>query len=107
MRQASFYCFRCVLLTAMLAIFATAQTQERPVGLLMLAGDAQVLGQEFPGPVDGLAFEVVAKTEIAEHLEKRVMARCVTDILEIVVLAARADAALRTRGRLVAALVVP
>ena len=35
--------------------------------------------------------EVVAEGEVAEHLEERVVARGAADILEIVVLAARAD----------------
>ena len=47
--------------------------------------------------MDRLALEVVAEAEIAQHLEERVMARRVADVLEIVVLAARAHAALRAR----------
>src|ERR1039457_2969001 len=45
-----------------------------------------------------LAFEIIAETEIAEHLEKRVVPRGVAHIFEIVVLAAGAQAALRSRG---------
>ena len=37
--------------------------------------EAQVLGQELPGPVDRLALEVVAEAPVAEHLEERVVAR--------------------------------
>jgi hypothetical protein len=53
-------------------------------------------GDEFPGEADGIALEVVAETEIPQHLEKRVMPRRVADILEIIVLAARTNTALRT-----------
>ncbi len=59
-----------------------------------VAGDAQVLGQELPGPVDGLALEVVAEGPAAEHLEERVVAWGATDLLEVVVLAGYAQAAL-------------
>ncbi len=50
--------------------------------------------------------EVVAEAEVAEHLEERVVARRVADVLEVVVLAACAHAALRARRALVAALVL-
>ena len=70
-----------------------------------LAGDAQVAGQEVPGPVDRLALEVVAEAPVAEHLEERVVARRPADLLEVVVLAGDAQAALvvdrpRVRARL-------
>ena len=48
--------------------------------------------------------EVVAEAEVAEHLEERVMPRRVAHVLEVVVLAARAHAALRARGAHVVAL---
>ena len=51
-----------------------------------------------PGKFDGAVLEVVAEREIAKHLEKGVMPRRIADIVEIVVLAARAHAFLR-RGR--------
>ena len=44
---------------------------------------------------DRLLLEIIAKTEIAQHLEKRVVPRGVADIVQIVVLAAGADAFLR------------
>ena len=59
---------------------------------------AEHFGHELPGIVDRLALEVVAEAEIAEHLEERVMSGRVADVLEIVVLAAGAHAALRRRG---------
>ena len=63
-------------------------------------------GQELPRILNRLALEVVAKTEVAEHFEERVVSCRVTDILEIIVLAARAHAALRSNSAIVAALVV-
>jgi hypothetical protein len=66
-------------------------------------GDPQRPGHEVPGVVDRLALEIVAEAEVAQHLEKRVMPRRVADVFEIVVLAARAHAALRAcRPRVVA-----
>ena len=56
--------------------------------------EAQVLGEELPRELDRVGLEVVAEREVAEHLEERVMPRRATDVLEIVVLAARADALL-------------
>jgi hypothetical protein len=54
-------------------------------------------GQEFPGPLDRFALEVVAERPVAEHFEERVVARGVADRIEVVVLAARAQAALHVR----------
>ena len=62
-------------------------------------------GHEIPREMNRFALEVIAEAEIAEHLEKSVMPRRVADILQIVVLAAGAHAALRARGaRIVARL---
>src|SRR5436190_1727528 len=47
---------------------------------------------ELPRELDCLSFEVIAERKIAEHLEEGEMARRPADVLEIVVLAARADA---------------
>ena len=63
-------------------------------------------GQQFPREVDGVLLEVIAETEIAEHFEEGVVARRVTDVFEIVVLAAGAHAALRSGGAFVVALLV-
>ena len=69
-----------------------------------LRRDAERAGDELPGEGDGLALEVVAEAEVAEHLEERVMARGVANVLEVVVLAAGADAALAAgRARIAAA----
>jgi hypothetical protein len=63
--------------------------------------------QQLPCVADRVALEVVPEAEVAEHLEERVMARGVADVLEVVVLAARAHAALRGDGADVGALVQP
>jgi len=67
---------------------------------------SQHAGDELPRPTDGVFFEIVAETEIAQHLEEGVMARGVADILQIVVLTAGAYAALRA-GRALVAQVFP
>ena len=63
-------------------------------------GQAVFDSDQLPSKADRILFKVIAETEIAEHLEKRVMAGGVADIFQIVVLAAGAHAALR-RGRAV------
>src|SRR4030095_1340071 len=45
--------------------------------------EAVDLGEERPLPADAIALEVVAKGEVPEHLEERVMARRAPDVLEI------------------------
>ena len=72
--------------------------------VLLVHGHPEPLGrqvvnrrEEFPGPADGLTLEVVAEAEVPEHLEERVMAGRVADIVEVIVLAARANALLRGR----------
>ena len=59
-----------------------------------LAGHAEDRGQGLPGVVDGLALEVVAKGEVAQHLEEGVVAGRRADLLQVVVLAADAHALL-------------
>ena len=63
-----------------------------------LGRQSQDTGDVLPGVFDRLKLEVVAEAEIAEHLEERVVPRRVTDVLEVVVLAARPHAALRGDG---------
>ena len=53
---------------------------------------------EFPRPLDRLLLEVIAEGPVAEHLEKRVVIGVEADVLEVVVLAAGADAFLRVGG---------
>ena len=67
----------------------------QPVG-----AEAPFLGQQVPGELDRAILEIIAEREIAEHFEEGVVARGVADIVEVVVLAAGADAFLRAgRGR--------
>ena len=63
-----------------------------------LGRQLQLFGDELPGKADRIALEIVAKREIAEHLEEGVVPRGVADLLEIVVLAAGPDTLLH-RGR--------
>src|SRR5262249_24245715 len=65
---------------------------------------AELLGDEVPGKLDGAVLEVIAEREVAEHLEEGVMARGVAYIVEIVVLAAGAHAFLRGDGAGIGAL---
>ena len=84
------------------------------VGLVVLGIDRhqQLLGrqledrgQQLPGKLDGVLLEVVAKREVAHHLEEGVMARGVADVFQVVVLAAGADALLGRGGAAVGTLV--
>ena len=72
-----------------------------------VGGDAQLIGQELPCPVDRLALEIVAEAPVAEHLEQRVVARRAADLLEVVVLALHAQAELGVDGANVVALLLP
>ncbi len=62
---------------------------------------------QVPGQFDGLVLEVVAKGEVPEHLEERMMPRGVADIVQIVVLAARPHALLGRDGAAVIPLFLP
>ena len=46
----------------------------------LLLGQRQHFGDELPGVGDGILFEVVAEAEIAQHLEKGVVARGMADV---------------------------
>ncbi len=66
-------------------------------------GDRQAVGRkpelpgdEVPCELDGAILEVIAEREVPEHLEEGVVARGIADIVEVVVLAARAHAFLRS-----------
>jgi hypothetical protein len=64
-----------------------------------------VHGEQFPGELECIVLEVVAEAEVAEHLEKGVMARGVADVFQVVVLATGADAFLARGGAVVGPLV--
>ena len=56
--------------------------------------DFEHIDQIFPGPVDGLFLEVVAKRPVAQHLEHGMVIGIETHLFQIVVLAAHAQALL-------------
>ena len=64
-----------------------------------------LFGQEIPGEDDRVALEIVAEAEVAQHLEESVVARRIAYVLQVVVLAACAQAALSRRGAHIGALV--
>ena len=69
--------------------------RRQPVG-----AQPPLLGQQVPRQLDGAILEIIAEGEIPQHLEEGVVARGVADIVEVVVLAAGADAFLAAgRGR--------
>ena len=77
------------------------------MGLVVLGEDrhqeavlrqAVVARDQPPGELDRALLEVVAEGEVAEHFEEGMMARGVADIVEVVVLAARAHALLGGGG---------
>jgi len=60
--------------------------------------------QQLPRPSDGLLLEIVAEGPVAQHFEEGMVARGITDRIEVVVLAARTQAALHVGRTHVAAL---
>ena len=62
-----------------------------------LGGEAELHGQELPGPLDGLLLEVVAEGEVAEHLEEGEVAR-VADLLYVLACGSTSGRS-RPRGR--------
>jgi hypothetical protein len=69
----------------------------------LLGGDAEVLREELPAPAHRVLLEVVAEREVAEHLEQGVVTVGEADVVEVVVFAAGAHAALDADGALVGA----
>mmetsp|Transcript_12867 Transcript_12867/g.42976 ORF Transcript_12867/g.42976 Transcript_12867/m.42976 type:complete len:420 (+) Transcript_12867:1711-2970(+) len=57
-------------------------------------------GEALPGHGDGLLLEVVAEAPVAQHLEEGVVVEVLAHVVEVVMLAARADALLRIRSAL-------
>ena len=71
----------------------------------LIDGGVKALGRKFPaphdqlpGPFDRFLLEVIAEAPVAEHLEKGVVIGVEADVVEVVVLAAGADAFLRVGG---------
>ena len=63
-------------------------------GVEALFGETPNLGQEFPGPIDGLFLKVVAKGPVAEHLKEGVVISIKAHVFEIVMLATGSNALL-------------
>ena len=63
-----------------------------------LERDLVDLSQQLDRPLDRFALEVVAEAPIAEHLEEGVVARRTADLLEVIVFAGHAQAALHVHG---------
>ena len=55
------------------------------------------LGEQFPGPVNGLLFEVITERPVAEHLEHGVVIGVHSDLFKIIVFAAHAETFLGVR----------
>ena len=70
-----------------------------------LQGQFQLVDEQLPGELNGLFLEVIAKGEVAQHLEEGVVARARPHVLQIVVLAAHTHALLGSGGAVVGALV--
>ena len=64
---------------------------------------AEILGQKLPRKRNRLLLEIVAEREIPQHFKEGMVARGVADIVQIIVLAARAHAFLGGCGALVVA----
>src|SRR5215831_724304 len=67
--------------------------------------DLQRVRDEIPGEADRVLLEVIAEREITQHFEERVMTRGVAHVLQVIVFAAGAHAALTGSGAHVIALV--
>ena len=63
-----------------------------------ILGQFQVFGDEGPRETDGVFLEVVPEGEVAEHFEESVVARGAAHVVEVVVLAAHAQALLGRGG---------
>ncbi len=71
---------------------SASSSSRKTVTYSLSLGEAELLRQQLPGESDGVLLEIVAEGKIAQHLEEGVVAARVADVVEIVVLAARADA---------------
>ena len=61
----------------------------------LILGETEILSHQIPSMLNGLSFEIVSKAEIAQHFKKCVMARRVSNIVQIIMLTAGPNAFLR------------
>jgi len=66
--------------------------------------EPEFLADQLPGELDRLRLEVVTEGEVPEHLEERVMACSIADIVEIIMFSTRTNAFLSRRGARIGAL---
>ena len=71
---------------------AASSSSRKTVTQSLSAGSLNSFVSSVPGVIDRFLLEVVAKGKVSEHFEERLVAACMTDIIEIVVLAAGANA---------------
>ncbi len=61
-------------------------------------GQTKNLGEEGPAETNSIALEVIAKTEITQHLKEGVMTRGVANVFQVIVFAASPHTLLRRAG---------
>src|SRR6185312_12777257 len=83
---------------------AVLTLKDRGVQLFLWNAVPLLRRDQFPGEGNGILLEVISEGEVPKHFEERMVARREADVLEVVMLAAGADAFLRSRGAAVIAL---
>ena len=78
---------------------AVLSPEDGDVELVRRHGEPLGRGHQLPGVGNGLLLEIVAKAEVAEHLEEGVVAVGEAHVFQVVVLAAGAHALLRAWWR--------
>ena len=84
-----------------IARHALLTLEDGDVELLLGNGEPLRRRDQLPRKRDGIALEVIAKAEVAQHLEKSMVPAGEADVFQIVVLAAGAHALLRSGGTVV------
>src|SRR5205085_92557 len=92
-----------MLFSFVVAVEAAFAVEDGGVELVLVDAEPIGRGDQLPGVGNGVLLEVIAEAEIAEHLEKSVVAVGKANVLEVIMLAAGAHALLRTSGAVVAA----
>ena len=67
-------------------------------GVQAFRGESPPFHHQLPGPADGFLLEIIPEGPVPQHFKKRVVVGIITHILQVVVLAAGADALLGVRG---------